>query len=56
MHPKQRQELRSQIRRLIYYAEQLNVPRSEMVEAIERKIRIQITPDTTESEYFAFEA
>ena len=54
MHPKQRQEVRTQIRKLIYYAQQFNIPRSEMVDAIQGKLGIQVTPGITDSEHSAF--
>jgi hypothetical protein len=56
VHPKKRQELRRQLHTLIYYAAQFSTPHSEMVNEIESKIRIQLTPGTTDSDYLAFKA
>jgi hypothetical protein len=56
MHPQQRQQLRREIRCLISYAKQFGIPHSQLADEIERKVRIQITPTTTDAEYLAFKA
>lgn len=55
MHPQQLQEIRSGIRRLMYYMEQFGVPHQDWADEIEKKIILQ--PDhVSDSEYFAFKA
>ena len=56
MHPKQLQELRSAIRQLMFYADQMGIPQSQRAEKIEQKINLQRAPGTTDSEYSAFKA
>jgi len=52
--PAKEQEIRKVVRELMYFADQMQVPRSEWADMIERKINIQPGPGTADSQYLAF--
>ena len=54
--PQQRHELRRQIRELKSYAVQFEIQRSQIVDSIMGKIRIELPPNTTDRDYAAFQA
>lgn len=54
MHPRREKEIQRQIQKLVYYTRQFNIPKSQRVDEVEKKIIVQPDPNAADADYSAF--